>query len=101
MLLIAACVLVPPAAQAQQANTFSLFGSPRCADWPGMSVEARSNWTRAFISALSKGYEEIRRKGKQKFSNSEGVETVVAAIDQHCAASPDGQASEAIGPFLQ
>ncbi len=65
-----------------------------------MSAEARFNWTRAFISALSKGYEEVRRAGKQKFSNSEGVDMVVEAIDTLCASSPDALASEAVGPFL-
>ncbi len=65
-----------------------------------MSADARFNWTRAFISSLSKGYEEVRRDKKQKFSNSEGVEIVVEAIGQHCSSAPDALASEAVGPFL-
>lgn len=85
---------------AQAAKPYGLFGSPQCTEWAGMSAEARYNWTRAFISALSKGYEEVRRAGKQKFSNSEGVEIVVEAIDKHCVAAPDALASEAVGPFL-
>jgi hypothetical protein len=102
---VSACFLVttvfmPGTAFAQTTKAYGLFGSPQCSEWAGMSADARVNWTRAFISALSKGYEEIRRKGKQKFSNSEGVEVVVEAIDSYCAASPDALASEAVGPFL-
>ncbi len=100
LLLGAAGWLTTPVAQAQAGTSYGLFGSPRCADWAGMSPEARTNWTRAFISALSKGYEEIRRAGKQKFSNSEGVDQVVDAIDRHCASSPKAQAADAIAPFL-
>ncbi len=100
LLLAVAGWLTAPAAHAQAGTSYGLFGSPRCADWAGMSPESRSNWTRAFISALSKGYEEIRRAGKQKFSNSEGVDQVVDAIDRHCASSPQAQAADAIAPFL-
>lgn len=88
-------------ALAQSAKSYGLFGSPQCTEWASMSTDARVNWTRAFISALSKGYQEIRRTDKQKFSNSEGVDIVVEAIDRHCATSPYGQASEAVGPFLR
>ena len=94
-------VSAPLAALAQTTKAYGLFGSPQCAEWAEMSAEARMNWTRAFISALSKGYQEIRRTDKQKFSNSEGVDVVVEAIDRHCASSPDAQASEAVGPFLR
>lgn len=94
------CVFAYTAAFAQASKAYGLFGSPQCAEWAEMSAEARVNWTRAFISALSKGYQEIRRTDKQKFSNSEGVDIVVEAIDRHCAASPAALASEAVGPFL-
>ncbi len=97
---LVAAVFMPGTAFSQTTKPYGLFGSPQCSEWAGMSADARVNWTRAFISALSKGYEEIRRKGKQKFSNSEGVEIVVEAIDSYCAASPDALASEAVGPFL-
>ncbi len=98
--LIMLCTFVPRDTTAQTTKSYGLFGSPQCSDWTSMSAEARFNWTRAFISALSKGYEEVRRAGKQKFSNSEGVDMVVEAIDTLCASSPDALASEAVGPFL-
>lgn len=98
--LCTATLALPTDALAQSAKPYGLFGSPQCTEWANMSADARVNWTRAFISALSKGYQEIRRTDKQKFSNSEGVEIVVQAIDHHCAASPDSLASEAVGQFL-
>ena len=99
--LCMATMTVPAGALAQTVKSYGLFGSPQCTEWAGMSADARVNWTRAFISALSKGYQEIRRTDKQKFSNAEGVETVVEAVGRYCAASPDALASEAVGPFLQ
>jgi len=99
--LCAATLALPTDALAQSAKSYGLFGSPQCTEWATMTTDARVNWTRAFISALSKGYQEIRRTDKQKFSNSEGVDIVVEAIDRHCASSPDAQASEAVGPFLR
>ncbi len=91
---------LPNTGAAQTTSAYGLFGSPTCSEWAGMSADARYNWTRAFISSLSKGYEEIRRNKKQKFSNSEGVEIVVEAIGQHCSSAPDAVASEAVGPIL-
>ena len=78
----------------------SMFGNPMCADWPGMKAEAKFAWTSGFLSILSMGHEASRRAGQQKFKDQQGIDAVVEVINQHCAANPQAQASEAAAPYL-
>ena len=76
------------------------IGNPQCSDWAGMSAGARFNWTNTFLSSISMGLQKHRHEAQQKYKNGEGIDQVIAAIDQHCAANPAAQASEAAAPFL-
>lgn len=92
------CVL--DSAHAQANGSFSLFGSPRCTEWTGMTPEARLAWTRAYLSTISKAYLEIRGADK-KAKTPQDIEQAVTAIDQYCTAQPDAQAADGIAPFLR
>lgn len=87
-------------AQSQMGQRHQFMGNPQCSDWATMTAAARFEWTTVFLSTLSMGHETSRRKGQQKFKNHEGVDEVVTAIDAHCVAHPQAQASEAAAPFL-
>lgn len=87
-------------AQTQMGQRHQFMGNPQCADWSGMSPAARFEWTTVFLSTLSMGLENSRSRGKQKYRNHEGVDEVVTAINAHCVANPQAQASEAAAPFL-
>jgi hypothetical protein len=79
---------------------YSLFGNPECSEWAEMNAESRLAWTSGFLSTLSMGHETSRRLGEQKFKDLQGLDKVVTAINKHCVAHPDAQASEAAAPFL-
>ncbi len=87
-------------AQTQMGQRHQFMGNPQCADWGNMTPAARFEWTTVFLSTLSMGLENSRSRGKQKYKNHEGVDEVVKAIDTHCTANPQAQASEAAAPFL-
>lgn len=86
--------------QTLPAKPYSLFGNPQCSEWADMNAESRLTWTSGFLSTLSMGHETSRRLGAQKFKDLQGLDKVIAAINQHCATNPDAQASEAAAPFL-
>lgn len=79
---------------------YTLIGNPECSEWADMKAESRFAWTSGFLSTLSMGHETSRRLGEQKFKDLQGLEKVVAAINTHCVANPEAQASEAAAPFL-
>ena len=87
-------------AEAPASGSFSLFGSPRCTEWAGMTPDARLAWTRAYLSTISKAYLEIRG-ANNKAKTAQDIDQAVIGIDQYCANHPDEQASEGITPFLQ
>lgn len=91
-----------PAAQAEASRnpSFSLFGSPGCTEWTGMTADARLAWTRAYLSTISKAYLEIRG-ANSKARTAQDIDQAVAGMDQYCAKHPGEQASEGLTPFLQ
>lgn len=98
VLLLSLPILVD--AQTQMGQRHQFMGNPQCGDWTNMSASARFEWTTVFLSTLSMGLENSRSRGKQKYKNHEGVDEVVTAINAHCVAHPEAQASEAAAPFL-
>ena len=87
-------------AQSLMGQRDQFIGNPQCSDWAVMSAESRFNWTNTFLSSLSMGFQKHRHEGQQKYKNGEGIDEVVAAIDQHCTEHPRTQASEGAAPFL-
>ena len=103
LFLSVACLIgMPPGSEAQSlmGQRDQFIGNPQCSDWAGMSAGARFNWTNTFLSSISMGLQKHRHEAQQKYKNGEGIDQVIAAIDQHCAANPAAQASEAAAPFL-
>ncbi len=100
LLLLASSSIAMPAAHAQASGSFSLFGSPACSEWTGMTPEARLTWARAYLSTISKAYLEIRGAAARQSKGAEDADKAVQGIDQHCSSHPQAQASDGIAPFL-
>ncbi len=100
LLLLASMSFAMPAVHAQTSGSFSLFGSPACSEWTGMTPEARLTWARAYLSTISKAYLEIRGAAARQSKGAEDADKAVQGIDQHCSSHPQAQASDGIAPFL-
>ena len=94
------CFSMQSVSQTLPGKPYTLIGNPECSEWADMKAESKFAWTSGFLSTLSMGHETSRRLGEQKFKDLQGLEKVVLAINKHCVANPNAQASEAAAPFL-
>lgn len=74
------------------------ISNPTCAEWTALHDRSKAQWATAFLSTMSMGLS--RGKREQKFKVGQNFTEAVTAIDTHCAAYPEAQASEAAAAFL-
>lgn len=75
------------------------IANPLCSEWMKLHERSKTQWAAAFLSTMSMGLN--RRHREQKFQVGQDFSKVITAMDTHCAAYPDAQASEAAAPFLE
>ncbi len=74
------------------------ISNPTCAEWNGLQDRSKAQWASAFLSTMSMGLS--RGKREQKLKAGQDFSEAVTAMDAHCAANPNAQASEAAIAFL-
>ncbi len=74
------------------------ISNPPCTEWVTLHQGSKTKWATAFLSTMSMGLS--RGKREQKFKGGQDFSEAVAAMDAHCAAHPDAQASQAAAAFL-
>lgn len=74
------------------------ISNPTCAEWVELHESSKTQWATAFLSTMTMGLS--RGKREQKFKVGQDFSEAVMAIDIHCAAHPEAQASQAAAVFL-
>lgn len=74
------------------------ISNPSCSEWVALHERSKSQWAAAFLSTMSMGLSRGRKE--QKFKAGQDFSEAVIAIDTHCSAHPNAQASEAAVAYL-
>ncbi len=74
------------------------ISDPSCKEWVSLHAESKTKWVGVFLSTMSMGL--ARGKKEQKYRADQDYSAAVAAMDNHCVANPDGQASQGVAEFM-